>query len=1301
MVSKNRHYFVIGFILLVSVILLASPGMRARATVDTPEWNNPPEIFEVNREPAHTTLMPYPNTAMALAGDRTASPFYYSLDGTWKFNCAHDPAKRPVDFYTVGYDVSAWRDIQVPGNWETQGCDKPIYTNVTYPWTGVENPTPPFAPTIDNPVGSYKRTFLLPDGWKGRQVYLSFQGVSSAFYVWVNGQYVGYSEDSFTAKDFDITKFATVGTNEIAVEVYRWSDGSWLEDQDMIRLSGIFREVYLFSTPNVHIRDFNYTTDLDDQYVDATFSLQASVRQFQTTPPSGYMLQAMVYDTAGKPVLAEPMNMPVVFGDENESQVTQAVQVKQPLLWSAETPNLYTLVLSLVDPAGKVIETESCKVGFREFAIQNGKMLINGQPILFKGVNRHEIDPTTGKTLDEARMVQDIQIMKQFNINAVRTSHYPNDPRWYDLADQYGLYLIDEANLETHGVRDILPASDPAWTDACIDRLSSMIERDKNHPSVLIWSLGNEAGSGENFKKMQAWAHLHDPTRPVHYEGDPDASDILSQMYPSVDSFAATAASTDRPYILCEYSHSMGNSNGDLYQYWDVIDNNPQAQGAFIWDFVDQALWWPKPDGTGEYLSYGGDWGDNPNDGNFCANGLLFADHTPQPDLYEVKHVYQNIKVKEIDIPEGEVQIENQFRFTNLNAFDTSWTLLADNRPVASGSFNLNLAPLESKIIYLDFRNVQVLSATEYLLNFSFKLKKDTLWAPAGYEIASDQFLVPFEAPQKALENISNLEALKVEDNESQAVIGGNTNGNDFQVVFDKTNGTIASWTVAGTALISQGPVPNFWRAPNDNDKGNGMPDRTGTWRYAGRDRKVEQVKVIRLSPQSLRIEVSFSFPTTIPSTGTFIYVFYSNGDIIVQNTLIPGDPNLPEIPEVGSLLTLPAEFENVTWYGRGPQENYWDRNTGSLVGVYTNTVTGMFEPYIEPQETGNRTDVRWVAITNQAGAGLLAVSVAYTNHPAVMEINALHYTPWELESVSHPYELKSNGEVYLRLSYHQMGVGGDDSWGARPHPEFTLYSNQSYSYVYRLSPIFSGQSAMDQSKRVLPFVHAPLPASPGTPVDLALDRPATADSEETSKGNLVAMGNDGDISTRWCAADGNPDHWWKVDLGGPYDLTGSQVLWEFPGKVYRYRIEVSMDQTQWLTVVDRTNSNSKSQSQSNHFSATGRYVRLWVTSLEPDVWASFYEFQVFGAPASVTPTPIPSLTPVLAAAPTATTVAISVSTPTELARPSVTSTPEKQPKVTNPIPYPWLVGLVGLVIFIFLARAGLLTLVRRKRDKR
>ena len=1286
---RTYRNILICFICLISGILLDSCANKPMSAGDTPEWNNHPEIFQVNREPGHATLMPYPDIAMALAGDRTASPYYIPLNGTWKFYCAHDPTQRPEDFYQKGYDISGWRNIQVPGNWEIQGCDKPIYTNVTYPWTGIENPTPPFAPTIYNPVGSYKRTFDFPDGWNGRQVFVSFQGVSSALYLWVNGQYVGYSEDSFSPKDYDISRFITPGSNEISMEVYRWSDGSWMEDQDMIRLSGIFRDVYLFSTPEVHIRDFLYITDLDEKYVDATFRVKASIRRYQSAIPYGYKVEAMLYDPADLAVLGEPMSMPVSFGSEIEAQISQDILVKNPLQWTAEIPNLYTLVLSLIDPAGVVIETESCKVGFREFVIQDGMMLINGQPMLFKGVDRHETDPYSGKAISYEKMLQDVLIMKQFNINAVRTSHYPNDPHWYELADQYGIYLIDEANLESHGISNVLPASDPQWTDACIDRLSSMIERDKNHPSVLIWSLGNEAGRGENFKKMQAWAHQHDPTRPVHYEGDPEASDILSQMYPSVENFASTAEATDKPYILCEYSHSMGNSNGNLYQYWEVIEKNPKAQGAFIWDFIDQALWWPRSDGMGEYLSYGGDWGDNPNDGNFCADGLVFADRIPQPDLYEVKHVYQNIKIKEMDLLKGLVLIENQFRFTNLSKFDGAWTLLADNQPLASGGLDLDIAPLKSKLITINYASFQPQAGVEYWLNFHFTLKEDTSWAKAGHEIASDQFRVPLDAPQLSAEDEVKMELLKVEDGTSTVTIGGMRDGEDFRIVFDKALGTITSWTIGTVPVLSQGPVPSFWRAPNDNDNGNGMPDRTATWRYAGRDRTVQQVKVTKLSDQSVRIEVSVIFPTTTPSGGMTTYVIYGSGDILVQNTLIPGDADLPEIPEVGSLLTLPAGFENITWYGRGPFENYWDRKTASLVGVYTNTVDGMFIPYIEPQETGNRTDVRWVAFTNEKGIGLLAVG------DPVMEFNALHFSPWELESKAHPFELERKDEVFLRLSYHQMGVGGDDSWGARPHPEFTLNSDKSYSYVYRLSPLLQGQSAMDLSKQVFPFIPAPLTTLPGSPPNLAMNKPATADSEESSKGNLAANGNDGNITTRWCAADGTLNHWWEVDLGDTYDLTGSQVVWEYGGKVYRYIIEVSTDRVNWLMVVDRRQSNSKSQSQGNYIFNTARFVRLSVTGLEPNTWASFYELRVFGALASLLPTPVPSFTPTLIETPTAT--AGELSTVYSPSTPTVSSsTTTEPPQAPPPRLVPWLAILLALVLLA--VGVGLLIRCRRKK---
>jgi beta-galactosidase len=553
------------------------------------EWNGKPDVFQVNRERAHATLMPFGDVSSALVGDRTASQYYLSLNGTWKFHIANKPSLRDTTFYRDGADVSSWGNIQVPGNWQTQGYDYPIYTNATYPWTGYENPSPPQAPTVFNPVGSYRRDFTVPQTWSDREVFLSFQGIGAAFYVWINGQYVGYAEDSFTPKEFDISRNLRSGTNNISVEVYRWSDGSWLEDQDMIRLSGIFRDVYLFSAPSVHICDFRYIADFDGSYRDATLTVKATLRHYLQTAPSGHSVEAFVYDSNNSQVSSLQLGT-AAFGTGNEVQLSQSTPVANPQKWSAEYPNLYTLVLVLKDATGNIIETESCKVGFRKFELSGGQMRINGKPILFKGVDRHEIDPVKGKAIDYDRMVQDITIMKQFNINAVRTSHYPDDPRWYELCDTYGIYVIDETNLESHGIRDILPASRPEWKENCLDRIKSMVERDKNHPSVLIWSLGNEAGYGSNFQAMADWAHQNDPTRLVHYEGYNNVADMNSWMYPKVESVEQYgAAGNTKPLILCEYQHAMGNSEGNLYQYWDAIEKYPNLQGAFIWDFVDQA----------------------------------------------------------------------------------------------------------------------------------------------------------------------------------------------------------------------------------------------------------------------------------------------------------------------------------------------------------------------------------------------------------------------------------------------------------------------------------------------------------------------------------------------------------------------------------------------------------------------------------------------------------------------------------------------------------------------------------------
>lgn len=1226
------------------------------------EWNNRPEVFQVHREAPHATLMPYPDILSALNGELTSSPYYSSLSGTWKFYSVNNPFTRPFQFYADTFDVSGWKEIQVPGNWQTQGYDYPIYTNITYPWTGYENPSPPKAPTVYNPVGCYRRNFAVPPSWKDREIFLSFQGVSSAFYVWINGQYVGYSEDSFTPKDFDITSFLHEGNNSISVEVYRWCDGSWLEDQDMIRLSGIFRDVYLYSTPKVHVYDFHYITDLDESYTNATLTVKATVTHYLSEPPTGYSVEAQVYDAQRNPICVLPLGK-VQFNGKNKVELSQSTPVTSPQLWSAETPYLYTLVILLKDSQENIIETESCKLGFREFELKNGQMRLNGKPILFKGVNRHEIDPEKGKTMDYARMVQDITLMKQFNINAVRTSHYPNDSRWYDLCDQYGIYVIDEANVESHGVSNSVPGSRPEWREACLDRVQSMVERDKNHPCVLIWSLGNEAGSGSNFQVMADWIHKRDPTRLVHYEGYNAVADIESHMYSRVEFLEQYGASGNpKPLILCEYAHAMGNSVGNLYQYWEVIEKYPNLQGAFIWDFVDQAL---KND---RGFAYGGDWGDYPNDGNFCANGLLTPDRRPQPEIFEVKKVYQNIKVKPIDLLKGQIRITNAYRFISLDQFLGTWELFGDDVLLQKGAFSksdLDIPPLSSKIVTIDLKKPSLQPGVEYWLNLSFRLAKDELWAKAGYEIAREQFKIPYETATLPFDTL-HLAPLTVEDGKDSVRIF-NT---DVEIIFNKKTGAMVSYLYQGTQLMEEGLVPNFWRAPNDNDKGNGMPNRCGIWRHAGQNRSLTAWTLRKISPSHIQITVQCRYPTSPPSHGSMMYDLYGEGSIMISATLIPGSSHLPEIPEIGMLFKLPVEFDRVQWYGRGPHENYWDRKTGAFIGVYSSTVDSLFFDYIEPQETGNRTDVRWVSLTNASGKGLLAIGM-----PEI-EFNALRYTPWELESKAHPYELVSSDFITLRLNYHQMGVGGDDSWGARPHPEFTLYPNRTYTYRFRLMPLLSHQSPMHLSKYTfssLGMVKVPnllgieetkadsllhafglsignrekafsetipenhvirqLPESGievpiGTPVNLvislgigqnvALKKKATASSEEKGKGNTAEKGNDGNLSTRWCANNGDLNHWWEVDLETPYDLIGSEVVWEFQDRPYGYRIYVSADHTHWDCVIDKANNTSITQTQTDFFTATSvRYVRIVITSLSPGSWASFWEFRIFGTPST------------------------------------------------------------------------------------
>ncbi|HEX7308379.1 glycoside hydrolase family 2 TIM barrel-domain containing protein [Lentzea sp.] len=1021
-----------------------------------PEWNNNIGIFQVNSQPAHATLMPYADLQQALAADRSTSPFRLDLTGTWKFKHVTKPADRDLNFWRTDVDDSGWAGLPVPANWQLHGYDNPIYVNITYPWWGGngqnENAQPPFAPQRVNAVGQYRRTFTLPSTWQGRRVHLHFEGVKAGFYLWVNGTKVGYREGSYTPSEFDVTDHVRAGSNLLAVEVFRYPDGDWLEDQDMIRLSGIFRPVFLYSLPPVHLRDFTITTPLRDNYTNADLGVAVVVRNSGGQQSGTFTVETQLYDRNRQPVWPEPLRTSVgapSSGQEATGRGSKAVQ--GPALWSAEKPNLYTAVLSLKDPAGAVVQTVSARVGFREFALRDGLMRINGKPVSLRGTNRHEMHPDRGAALTRDDMVRDITVMKQLNINSVRTSHYPNNTIWYDLADEYGLYVLDETNLETHGIRDNYPASRSDWTSNVLDRAAQMVHRDKNHPSVIMWSLGNEAGGGSNFVAMRDWIRATDPTRVIQYEGDnrPQVSDIRSAMYESPAGVQNRARNTSdtRPYVMIEYTHSMGNSTGNLKEYWDVIRANPVLQGGWIWDFVDQALTWKTSSGV-TYQAYGGDWGDNPNDGAFSGDGIVTTDRRISGKAVEVKQVYQAVNVA-AGSSFDTVRITNEFLFTNVNEFVVDWALVADGTVVQSGQLTAaqaDVAPLTTKTVQLPVqRPANPAPGEEHFLQLSFKLRTATPWAAAGFEVAKQQLPVSLGSPSVVPVPVTSVPVLTATETGDRITV----TGQDFTVTVAKSTGVITSYEAMGLRLLSSGPVPNFWRAPTDNDVGNGHPSRNATWRYAGTNRAVSRVALDRPSDREVRITVSGTLPTSTASTFTMTYTVYGNGEIKVDTTLHPGSSSLPYIPEVGTLLMLPGELSRLRYYGRGPHENQWDRKTGSDVGVYSSTVAEQWTGYLRPQENGNKTDVRWVALVDGSGRGLLACG----DQP--LEVNASYFTPEDLsKGVRHDYQLTRRQDVVLRLNLRQTGVGGNDSWGAQPLDTYKLFPNRDYSYTYRLKPL-------------------------------------------------------------------------------------------------------------------------------------------------------------------------------------------------------------------------------------------------------
>ncbi|MER6287810.1 glycoside hydrolase family 2 TIM barrel-domain containing protein [Streptomyces sviceus] len=1270
---SRRRLLESGAAVLGALALSSGPlAGRGHAAEGAPEWNGAIDLFRVGTQPPHTTLMPYADVGQALAADRTRSPYRVSLDGKWKFAYADRPADRDTDFHRTDVDDTDWDTIPVPSVWQVHGYDFPIYVNITYPWWGPnglgEEAQPPAAPTRYNPVGQYRRSFTVPKDWSGRRTFLHFEGVKSAHYVWINGELVGYHEDSYTPAEYDITPHLRPGTNQIAVEVYRYSDGDWLEDQDMIRLSGIFRSVYLYSTPAVHLRDFKLETPLGDDYTSAELSVTASVRDYGGGTAGRYTVETQLYDSGGHAVWSRPLQQAVALAAGDEATVQAAKAVPAPKLWSAEHPNLYTAVLRLRDPAGKVIETLSHRVGLREFALKDGLMRINGRPVSFRGTNRHEMHPDRGTALTRADLVKDITIIKRMNINSVRTSHYPNNPLWLELADEYGLYLVDETNLETHGIRGEYPGNHPDWSAACVARAQNMVHRDKNHASVVIWSLGNEAGGGSTFVSMRDWIKSYDTTRVVQYEGDdrPTISDIRSEMYESPARVEQRAKDTSdtRPYVMIEYCHAMGNSNGNFKKYWDIVRRYPVLQGGWIWDFVDQSLSEPVPvrqlltesgpgaltgevlpasarfdrdkgvsggtvfardprldltgsltleawftpkvtgshqpvvakgdthyalkqsgktleffiygggqwitatwalpddwtgrehhvagvfdaaagtltlhvdgqvratrtttqkpsgntaplalavdvdnptrefsgtirkarvyaraltvaelatDGRGPddegvrfwfdaatvqltekrpaqktFFAFGGDWGDNPNDGAFVADGIVTADRGHTGKAAEVKQIYQAVNASWA--ADGSVTLTNEHLFTNLRELDGSWTLTADGKVVQRGRLTrdqLNLAPLSSKTVTVPYKLPSAPAPrAEYFLQLSFTTRESMPWARAGFEVAKQQLAVDANSPAVTPVPLAKVPALTYRDASAQVTV----TGKDFSVTVDKSSGTITSYQAHGTRLITSGPVPNFWRAPTDNDHGNGQHTRNQTWRDAGANRKVTDVSVRALRDRAVEIKVSGTLPTTTESTYTTTYTVFGNGEIKVDNTLHPGASSLPYIPEVGTLLFLPRRLDRLHYYGRGPEENHWDRNDGTDVGLYSGTVAEQWTSYIRPQENGNKTDVRWAALTGRDGVGLLV-----SGEP-LLEVNASHFTPEDLSNgVRHDYQLTPRDAVVLRVNHRQMGVGGDNSWGAHTHDEYKLFADRDYAYTYRLRPLTDVARATAASRR-------------------------------------------------------------------------------------------------------------------------------------------------------------------------------------------------------------------------------------------
>ncbi|MBK0381855.1 DUF4981 domain-containing protein [Pedobacter sp. SD-b] len=1033
--------------LFIIILLFGNDALFAQN--QNADWENT-KVIQINTVKPHATFVPFESSALAKKNELVKSEYFKSLNGNWKFNWSKNPAERPLDFYKTDYDISEWKTIPVPSDWQMYGYDFPIYTNQVYPFPKNQ----PFVSHTYNPVGSYRKHFDIPTNWDKKQILLHFGGVNSAFYVWVNGIKVGYSEGSKTPAEFNITKYIKKGKNDLAVEVYRWCDGSYLEDQDFWRLSGIERDVYLLAVPEVSIRDFEVGASLDNNYQDGLLNLSIDLEN-HLKKAKNYSVSAILTDADGKTIYSSSKK--VSFSDSSYV-VKFNNTIPNVKKWSAEQPNLYDLML-ILSQKGKESQFIDKKIGFRTSEIKDGQLLVNGKLILLKGVNKHEHNPITGHVISREQMIADIKLMKAFNINAVRTCHYPNDPLWYQLCDQYGIYLWDEANIESHGYgydTNKTLGNNPDFKEMHLNRMERMVERDKNHPSVIVWSMGNEAGDGVNFLAGYHYLKQRDPSRPVHYERaerqgkdfQQRHTDIIPWMYANIASIKNRYLGKypDRPFIWCEYSHAMGNSNGNIIEDWDLVRDNKQMQGGFIWDWMDQGIKITAQNGS-VYYGYGGDFEPKEfnNDNNFCANGLISSDRTPHPAIYEVKKAYQNIHIKPIDINSLKFELYNEFFFNDLSNYEIDFEILNNGNVVKAGkqSFLPTQPHQKTEFTIAPFAMNKNFGG-EFFINFKVKQIKDSLLIDADHVVATEQFFWKKET----IDHLETKEKRNLITN-----VKGNLltiTGKDVVFKFDLSKASLISYQTNNKENLLKPIIVNFWRAPTDNDFGNKMQKKSYPWKIAVDSMVVKNYNLINKNGVTT-LTFDCSLPT-VNSTIITTYTLHNSGKIDIENNLDILDEKTPDLPRLGMNFQIAKEFNQVKWYGRGPFENYQDRKQAADIGLYNLNVADFYFPYIRPQENGERTDTRWFTLSNGDFNGFKITA------DSTIDFNVQHNTIADFDDGSqkhqrHTIDVVPQNFVEVNVDFKQRGVAGDNSWGALPMDQYRLLKG-NYNYKFSIEKL-------------------------------------------------------------------------------------------------------------------------------------------------------------------------------------------------------------------------------------------------------